>query len=382
MSIYVLKEYFRGITVMRQCTICNNRLAMTTKGELCQTCYYQRNKIRNHNLVVIINDVMMDSFDKISLDNSTSGNNNNNTNNNLNDSNNLSDDKHSLDNSISGNYNNCTSNNNPNVSNNVSDDKASLDNSISGNTNNNTNNDLNHNNNNNVSQDGINDNNDVSILVNNNLSIADNNLFQLDMIENIPIESASEYIKSTINKLYEEIDFLREELRDKNLLIKTLIYRNANDGAKIDINDVISEDQSCFETTQYDLVEASCDDNSMHSSLSHTTEVNIVDYDDTDDYSNVQSELNSTRIRIPIEAQMRDYKNQQNDMFTKLQNIEKSEVESRGHNVGIQTDIARTIDASADDTVSTDISSDNNSSVSTQALINERFEWKKVLLAR
>ena len=36
-----------------------------------------------------------------------------------------------------------------------------------------------------------------------------------------------EIIKSTIEKLHEQIDFLKEELREKNLLIKILNFRNA-----------------------------------------------------------------------------------------------------------------------------------------------------------
>ena len=44
-----------------------------------------------------------------------------------------------------------------------------------------------------------------------------------------------EIIKSTIDKLYEQIDFLKEEILEKNLLIKILNFRNANNGNKINI---------------------------------------------------------------------------------------------------------------------------------------------------
>lgn len=52
---------------------------------------------------------------------------------------------------------------------------------------------------------------------------------------NITLESFN-IIKLTINKLHEQIDFLQEELREKNLLIKILNFRNANEGDKININ--------------------------------------------------------------------------------------------------------------------------------------------------
>ena len=44
-----------------------------------------------------------------------------------------------------------------------------------------------------------------------------------------------EIIKSTIALLHEQIEFLREELRKKNLLIKMLNFRNANKGDKKNI---------------------------------------------------------------------------------------------------------------------------------------------------
>ena len=45
-----------------------------------------------------------------------------------------------------------------------------------------------------------------------------------------------EIIKSTIDILREQIEFLKEEICEKNLLIKILNFRNANDGDKLNIN--------------------------------------------------------------------------------------------------------------------------------------------------
>ena len=55
---------------------------------------------------------------------------------------------------------------------------------------------------------------------------------------NIPVTTTEgmEIIKSMIKKLYDQIDFMKEELKEKNLLIKMLMYRNANDRDLIDIN--------------------------------------------------------------------------------------------------------------------------------------------------
>lgn len=87
-----------------------------------------------------------------------------------------------------------------------------------------------------------------------------------------------EIIKSSLNMLREEIEFLKEEIREKNLLIKILNFRNANDGDKINI-DLVEESQlfSSVETTSQiktNIVSEDCDININHVK-------NLVDYDDT-----------------------------------------------------------------------------------------------------
>ena len=57
-------------------------------------------------------------------------------------------------------------------------------------------------------------------------------------------------IKELVDKLYEEIDFLKEELREKNIDNKTLNFRNTNDGELICIDFVNSKtDELNVETT-------------------------------------------------------------------------------------------------------------------------------------
>ena len=52
--------------------------------------------------------------------------------------------------------------------------------------------------------------------------------------------TSMEIIKAAFDKLSEELEFLREEIREKNLLIKTLTFRNANDGNEVSL-DLIKE---------------------------------------------------------------------------------------------------------------------------------------------
>ena len=57
-------------------------------------------------------------------------------------------------------------------------------------------------------------------------------------------------IKPMIDKLFEVIGFLKEEIREKNLLIKTLNFRNANDGELINTELINSKTfESNIETT-------------------------------------------------------------------------------------------------------------------------------------
>ena len=58
-----------------------------------------------------------------------------------------------------------------------------------------------------------------------------------------------EIIKSTIDILHEQIEFLKEEICEKNLLMKILNFRNANDGEQLNINVFNESGQLSLETT-------------------------------------------------------------------------------------------------------------------------------------
>ena len=51
---------------------------------------------------------------------------------------------------------------------------------------------------------------------------------------NTTINAFKNALLSTVDKLYETIDFLKNELEETNLLVKALIFREANDGNRID----------------------------------------------------------------------------------------------------------------------------------------------------
>ena len=110
--------------------------------------------------------------------------------------------------------------------------------------------------------------------------------------EDIPIINAAsctkehetmEIIKSSLNMLREEIEFLKEEIREKNLLIKILNFRNANDGDKINI-DLVEESQlfSLVETTSQIKTNIVSEDCNITDCVINSNYVkNLVDYDDT-----------------------------------------------------------------------------------------------------
>ena len=56
------------------------------------------------------------------------------------------------------------------------------------------------------------------------------------------VETFKNVLSSTIDKLYKTIGFLQNEIEEKNLFIKTLIFSNANGGGKVDMELILSSD--------------------------------------------------------------------------------------------------------------------------------------------
>ena len=76
-------------------------------------------------------------------------------------------------------------------------------------------------------------------------------LVEKDLVMN-SIETFKSALMITIEKLNTMIEFLKNELEEKNLHIRTLLLRDANDGRSIDIALLNKTTQSSMETTPPD----------------------------------------------------------------------------------------------------------------------------------
>ena len=112
-------------------------------------------------------------------------------------------------------------------------------------------------------------------------------------------------IKSTINMLHLQIEFMKEELREKNLLLKILNYRNANDGKLVDVQ--LTEDESQLKETYT----ASSDTNEFSS---RNSPEGLVDYELTFDETLNNLHVN-TNNRKSFEKQLDEYKSRQREFF-------------------------------------------------------------------
>ena len=113
-----------------------------------------------------------------------------------------------------------------------------------------------------------------------------------------------EIMKSALNKLYDQIDFLKEELQEKNLLIKSLVFINANDHTKI--NRSLVEDQSSLSassTVEENTSPSMLETTSTNSSFSQTCETshddNLVDYEESgnnDTINTITTQLDNYKL--------------------------------------------------------------------------------------
>ena len=97
--------------------------------------------------------------------------------------------------------------------------------------------------------------------------------------------------KTTISKLYEQIDFLKEELKEKNLLIKSLIFFNANECKKINRSIVDDQFVSSVEVNESNYI------NDTFLEENNETPLSII-YDGSFEDNN-ETILNSTVIDAP-----------------------------------------------------------------------------------
>lgn len=136
-------------------------------------------------------------------------------------------------------------------------------------------------------------------------------------------------IMTTIDMLHSQIEFLQEEIREKNLLIKILNHRNANDGQLVDVDliegSIISpsvETTSLSESTRISNYNEHDDpDYNEHSTPTYDCNMQrkIVDYNTTDE------DINNTGISVlPVEMQLNDYRLKQREKFLNVNSNENS----------------------------------------------------------
>ena len=136
--------------------------------------------------------------------------------------------------------------------------------------------------------------------------------------EDIPLRNVSgltreydcmEIIKSTIELLHDQIEFLKEEIKEKNLLIKMLNYRNANNGDKINV-DLMSDTNflSNAETSARLINDVSIAENTP------SVNIGVVDYDETKE-SNLSDISNLRSIHEPIQTQITNYQIKQSERY-------------------------------------------------------------------
>ena len=112
-----------------------------------------------------------------------------------------------------------------------------------------------------------------------------------DPVLNVAGNESMEIIKSMINKQHTYIEFLQEEIREKNLLIKMLNFRNANDGNKININDI----DEC-ERFQSSKISISSENAGTDAKTLIDEHFKIVDYDETSSLRSTYSLPNDNDI--------------------------------------------------------------------------------------
>lgn len=129
------------------------------------------------------------------------------------------------------------------------------------------------------------------------ISLDINNEIPIINIEDTTTESIS-LIKSTVDMLFDQLEFYKDELREKNLLIKTLNFRNANDGKKINMDLVNESNLSLVETTSK-LTSNSSKTNSSGSS-NYNSRSNDTDDSTKDNHTNeiYYTNTNSTRANL------------------------------------------------------------------------------------
>ena len=156
------------------------------------------------------------------------------------------------------------------------------------------------------------------------VSLLDENMDIQDAIDVITEDSSllttntfKDQLISTVKKLYEIIDFLKDELEEKNLLARTLLLREANDDNLVDeslVRDMNKTIQIVETTSNSSTTESSINStiSSSHGSITTVRDNNLFNEESSNDlsmgsYSNENVCLNSTYNTETIEEQIHNY---------------------------------------------------------------------------
>ena len=105
---------------------------------------------------------------------------------------------------------------------------------------------------------------------------------------------------SNITRLYDMIDFLQRELDEKNLLVRTLLLRNANDGAIIDSSLWKNASSSNVIETSSDKTASHTENSYVSSSrivcsvIENAQEINKVSKNDLNNLENIANDYDET----------------------------------------------------------------------------------------
>ena len=190
---------------------------------------------------------------------------------------------------------------------------------------------------------------------------------------NIPVTTTEgmEIIKSMIKKLYDQIDFMKEELKEKNLLIKMLMYRNANDGDLIDIN--LVDENHILQSMESTSSTTSSTTKTSSTEIREFT--NIVDYEDTAE-ENESLFCVSKNKGESMETQIKNYQAKHKENFNAI-----SETTAISYLNTTNTESISGYEAMSTNTENSFLNSTSVINVANvvniEHGINDRYEWQK-----
>ena len=160
------------------------------------------------------------------------------------------------------------------------------------------------------------------------------------LTEGSSINTFKDQLISTVKKLYEIIDFLKDELEEKNLLVRTLLLREANDDNLVDeslVRDMNKTIQIVETTSNSSTTESSTNStiSSSNDSITTVRDNNLFNEESSTsndlsigNYSNDNVCLNSTYNIETIEEQINNYQIKSHNMYLQRKECLKNTCEN------------------------------------------------------